>query len=151
MTPIPQPRRRLWPATVTPTAAPPAAVASNAAPPTAVASNATPPASHDFACPLPPGQQWFSPQEAADCLGASAQYFRNLCDSGEVFAHLLRAPEKRGRSRENARTRYRIPRAALLLHLATTANYTPEQLLHELSDVLRQRPPEERRWLREQL
>lgn len=100
-----------------------------------------------YIVPLPREKRWFSPQEAASYIGATPQYFRNLCDGGKIFAHTLMNASNKGKNPET-RVHYRIPRASLLMHQAATANYTPPDYLESLAEALTSRTPEERAWLR---
>lgn len=69
---------------------------------------------------LPAGQKWFTAKEAAHVLGKSPQYVRNCFDSGRIMGHCMGSGEERHT--------YMIPRHALELYLAETANYCTEDL-----------------------
>ena len=94
-------------------------------------------------CPmLPEGKDWFTAKEAAGVIGRSAQYVRDCFDNQKIMGHALNA---RGRSGEEQRKSYQIPRASLMLYMLETANYQPGDFSERVSELLDQLTPSERK------
>lgn len=90
-------------------------------------------ASEHFSSLFPKGQEWFSPKEAGYIIGRSDQFVRNSFYSGKIFGHLSNGLAKRG---EEKKTYMRVHRAAIVLFLMESANYTPESFMQELESVI---------------
>jgi hypothetical protein len=89
-----------------------------------------------FSFLLPGPQQWFSPKEVAAIIGKTDQYVRNAFDNQKILGHLLNGNAPRG---EERRRTYMISRENILLFLFETANFSPEDFLDRLCDVLNNR------------
>ena len=97
---------------------------------------------------LPEGKKWFSSKEAASVIGRSPQYVRDCFDNQKIMGHALNA---RGRTGDEKRKSYQIPRAALLLYLMETANYQGGDFAERILNLAGQLAPGERRALAEKL
>jgi hypothetical protein len=93
--------------------------------------------SHEhFAFLLPSSQQWFSPKEMAAIIGKTDQYVRNAFDNQKILGHLLNGSAPKG---EEKRKTYMISRESILLFLFETANFSPEDFLDRLHEILSNR------------
>ena len=70
-------------------------------------------AKHHFDHILPPGQDWFTPQELAKILGRSDQYIRNALEQGVILNHTFQIGKRR--------RHYQVPRSAVILYILETA------------------------------
>jgi hypothetical protein len=86
---------------------------------------------------LVPAQRWFSPKEMATIIGKTAQYVRNAFDNQKILGHVLNGSAPRGT--EKRRT-YMISRENVLLFLFETANFSPEDFLERIAEILANRP-----------
>jgi hypothetical protein len=94
-----------------------------------------------FATYLIPGKEWYSPREAAEVLGRTDQYVRDCFLNQKILGHTANARSPRGRER---RRHYQIHRDSLLLYLCETANYTPDDYLDRLAELIERASPEQR-------
>ncbi len=101
-----------------------------------------------FASYLAPGKEWYSPREVAAIIGRTDQYVRDCFLNQKILGHTANARTPRGQER---RQRYQIHRDSVLLYLCETANYTPEDYMDRLAELLERASPEQRRLLREGL
>ncbi|MDR2603605.1 MAG: hypothetical protein LBC11_03555 [Puniceicoccales bacterium] len=89
-----------------------------------------------FSFLLPTTQQWFSPKEMAAIIGKTDQYVRNAFDNQKILGHLLNGSAPRG---EEKRRTYMISRENILLFLFETANFSPEDFIERLGEILKNR------------
>ncbi|MDR1401674.1 MAG: hypothetical protein LBI81_01800 [Puniceicoccales bacterium] len=89
-----------------------------------------------FSFLLPTSQKWFSPKEMAAIIGKTDQYVRNAFDNQKILGHLLNGSAPKGS--EKRRT-YMISRESILLFLFETANFSPEDFLDRLHEILANR------------
>ncbi|MBO5254810.1 MAG: hypothetical protein J6B07_03190 [Opitutales bacterium] len=82
---------------------------------------------------LPDGQDWFSPKEIGAIIGRSDQYVRNTFYSGKIFGHLSNGLAKKGFEKK---TYLRIHRSAIALYLAQSANYSSDDLIEALVQII---------------
>ncbi|MBE6413057.1 MAG: hypothetical protein E7035_00715 [Verrucomicrobiaceae bacterium] len=82
---------------------------------------------------LPEGQDWFSPKEIGAIIGRSDQYVRNTFYSGKIFGHLSNGLAKKGFEKK---TYLRVHRSAIALYLAQSANYSTDDLIEALSQII---------------
>ena len=85
-------------------------------------------AKHHFDHILPPGQDWFTPQELAKILGRSDQYIRNALEQGVILNHTFQIGKRR--------RHYQVPRSAVILYILETASYQPEDFLSHIEQLL---------------
>jgi Fe-S oxidoreductase len=85
---------------------------------------------------VPNSQRWFSPKEVAAVIGKTDQYVRNAFDNQKILGHLLNGNAPIGAER---RCTYMISRESILLFLFETANFSPEDFLERLCEVLENR------------
>jgi hypothetical protein len=89
-----------------------------------------------FSFLLPTTQRWFSPKEMAAIIGKTDQYVRNAFDNQKILGHLLNGSAPRG---EEKRRTYMISRENILLFLFETANFSPEDFIERLGEILKNR------------
>ncbi|MDR1413410.1 MAG: hypothetical protein LBI56_00515 [Puniceicoccales bacterium] len=89
-----------------------------------------------FSFLLPASQKWFSPKEMAAIIGKTDQYVRNAFDNQKILGHLLNGSAPKGL--EKRRT-YMISRESVLLFLFETANFSPDDFLDRLHEILANR------------
>jgi hypothetical protein len=89
-----------------------------------------------FSFLLPAVQRWFSPKEMAAIIGKTDQYVRNAFDNQKILGHLLNGSAPKG---EEKRRTYMIPRENILLFLFETANFSPEDFMERLGEILKNR------------
>ncbi len=94
---------------------------------------------------LPPQQEWFSPKEVASIIGTSDQFVRDCFLNQGILGHRTHSDKGPGRAK---RQRYLIHRDGIILYLLQTANFSPEDFLRYVGELLRRRPREERQRLR---
>ena len=86
-----------------------------------------------FSSLLPEGQDWFSPKEIGAIIGRSDQYVRNTFYSGKIFGHLSNGLAKKGFEKK---TYLRVHRSAVALYLAQSANYSSDDLIDALIQII---------------
>lgn len=79
-------------------------------------------------------ENWLSPKEFAAAIGMTPQYVRLACESGEILCHVYNS------SKVHQRKAYRIPRSALKLYLARSANYNPRDIVRIIGDIINRLP-----------
>jgi hypothetical protein len=102
------------------------------------ASSKTAPDHFDFI--LLPGKQWYTPKEVASAIGRSDQFVRDAFENQKFLGHMNNARARRGRER---RRTYQIHRECVILFFLETANYSPDDFLDRLQELLRNRSPKE--------
>ncbi len=82
---------------------------------------------------LPKGQDWFSPKEIGAIIGRSDQYVRDTFYSGKILGHLSNGLAKKGKEKKSY---LRVHRDAVALYLAQSANYSSDELISALSEII---------------
>ena len=82
---------------------------------------------------LPAGQEWFSPKEIGAIIGRSDQYVRNTFYSGKIFGHQSNGLAKKGFEKKSY---LRVHRNAIALYLVQSANYSSEDMMNVLVDII---------------
>lgn len=95
---------------------------------------------------LPPGRDWFTTKEIAAILPWGERFVRDCLKDRRMLGHSSGAPAEAG---EERRQSLAVPRAALVLFLAETANYTSTDLLDRFCEVVGIWPPGMQRSLRD--
>ncbi|MDR1432812.1 MAG: hypothetical protein LBI61_00530 [Puniceicoccales bacterium] len=72
----------------------------------------------------------------AAIIGKTDQYVRNAFDNQKILGHLLNGSAPKG---EEKRQTYMISRESILLFLFETANFSPEDFLERLHEILANR------------
>lgn len=85
---------------------------------------------------LPSSQQWFSPKEMASIIGKTDQYVRNAFDNQKILGHIHNASAPKGKEKKKT---YLISRENVLLFLLETANFSPEDFIDRLTEILKNR------------
>ncbi len=86
-----------------------------------------------FAGLLPKNQDWFSPKEIGAIIGRSDQYVRDSFYSGKIFGHQSNGNSKKGLEKKSY---LRVHRNAVALYLAQSANYSSEDLIDTLVQII---------------
>jgi hypothetical protein len=86
-----------------------------------------------FSFLLPTSKRWFSPKEMAAIIGKTDQYVRNAFDNQKILGHLLNGSAPKGAEK---RKTYMISRENILLFLFETANFSPDDFLDRLVEIL---------------
>jgi hypothetical protein len=69
-------------------------------------------------------------------IGKTAQYVRNAFDNQRILGHILNGSSPRGAEKRHT---YMISREGVLLFLFETANFTPEDFIDRLVEILANR------------
>lgn len=85
---------------------------------------------------LPSSQQWFSPKEMASIIGKTDQYVRNAFDNQKILGHVHNGSAPKGQEKKKT---YLISRENVLLFLLETANFSPEDFMDRLTEILQNR------------
>lgn len=85
---------------------------------------------------LPSSQQWFSPKEMASIIGKTDQYVRNAFDNQKILGHIHNASAPKGKEKKKT---YLISRENVLLFLLETANFSPDDFIERLTEILKNR------------
>ena len=101
-----------------------------------------------FDCMLPPDQDWFTTKEVAAIIPWGDRFVRDSYKDRKLLGHKSSLRSVDGEERRGSLA---IPRAALILFLAETANYTSEDLLDRFCEAVSIWPPGMQRDLRDYL
>ena len=101
-----------------------------------------------FDLQLPAGKEWFTPKEVAAIIPWGERHVRDCLKGQRILGH---ASSARVGHTEEQRRSFAIPRAALILFMAETANYTSAVLVERFCDVVSNWPPAMQRELRDYL
>ncbi len=82
---------------------------------------------------LPKNQEWFSPKEIGAIIGRSDQYVRDSFYSGKIFGHQSNGLCKKGFEKKSY---LRVHRNAVALYLAQSANYSSDDLIEALVQII---------------
>ncbi len=82
---------------------------------------------------LPANQEWFSPKEIGAIIGRSDQYVRDSFYSGKIFGHQSNGLSKKGFEKKSY---LRVHRNAVALYLAQSANYSSDDLIDALVQII---------------
>lgn len=83
-----------------------------------------------------PDKPFFTPREAGKVLQYSSEVVRQMCQSKELLCFI------HNKNNSKARTRYRIPREALILYLMKRANFSDEDFIGLARQMFRDLSPE---------
>ena len=89
---------------------------------------------------VPRAKSWYSPKEVAAILGRSENFIRAAFENEKLLGHSANARAARG---EEQRQSTLVHRDGVVLYLAETANYTPEDFLERVCALVENRALDE--------